>query len=298
MNYRILGKSTLTISEIGFGSMSLGTNDLENLNLVNRAIELGINFFDTADIYQEGLNEHTLGRILKGKREQMVIATKVGNVLRKGGGGWDWKPRKDYILSAVDGSLQRLKTDYIDLYQLHGGTMDDPIDEIIEAFEILQKQGKIRFYGLSSIRPNVIREYIQRSSIVSVMMQYSLLDRRAEESCLKLLLENQVGVLARGSLAKGLLINKPATEYLNYDKDQVAQASGKVKSVSGVDRSPSQTAISFVKQQKAITSVIVGLRTIGQLEDVVGTHNIRSLESKDFQSLSESIPVNFYDQHR
>src|SRR6202034_3432729 len=96
-------------------------------------------------------------------------------------------------------------TDYIDLYQLHGGTIDDPIDETIEAFELLQQQGKIRYYGISSIRPNVISEYVQRSNIISVMMQYSLLDRRPEESCLQLLQQNNIGVLARGSVAGGLL---------------------------------------------------------------------------------------------
>ena len=92
--------------------------------------------------------------------------------------------QKNIFSSAVDQSLKRLQTDYIDLYQLHGGTIEDPIDEMIEAFETLKAAGKIRYYGISSIRPNVIREYVKRSSIVSVMMQYSLLDRRPEEEML------------------------------------------------------------------------------------------------------------------
>ena len=140
-----------------------------------------------ADLYDKGENEKLIGAALKEKRKDVIIATKVGNQWRADGSGWDWNPRKEYILSCVEGSLQRLNIDYIDLYQLHGGTIQDPIDETIEAFELLVQQGKIRYYGISSIRPNVIREYVKRSNIVSVMMQYSLLDRRSEETCLPLL---------------------------------------------------------------------------------------------------------------
>src|SRR4029079_841005 len=125
------------------------------------------------------------------------------NQWKNDGDGWTWNPRKEYILTAIDQSLKRLHTNYIDLYQLHGGTIDDPIDETIEAFELLKKQGKILHYGISSIRPNVIREYVKRSAIVSVMMQYSLADRRPEEAILDLLKQNNISVLARGVLAQG-----------------------------------------------------------------------------------------------
>src|SRR5699024_9731546 len=100
--------------------------------------------------------------------------------------------------------------DYIDIYQLHGGTIDDPIDETIEAFEELVKEGYIRYYGISSIRTNVIKEYIQKSNIINVMMQYSLLDRRPEEEVLDLLNANQISVVTRGSLAKGMLSSNAA----------------------------------------------------------------------------------------
>ena len=90
---------------------------------------------------------------MRSKRDQVVIASKAGNQWRADGSGWDWNSSKKHILAAAEESLKRLKTDYIDLYQLHGGTIDDPIDETIEAFEILKKQGKIRYYGISSIRP-------------------------------------------------------------------------------------------------------------------------------------------------
>ena len=224
MEYKKLGKSDLNISCIGFGCMSLKDNQAENEKILHKALEYGVNYFDTADLYDKGMNEISVGKALKGKREQAVIATKVGNQWRADGSGWDWNPRKEYILTAVEESLRRLQTDYLDLYQLHGGTIDDPIDETIEAFELLQKQGKIRYYGISSIRPNVINEYVRRSNIVSVMMQYSLLDRRPEETCLPLLQRHNIGVLARGSVASGLLVNKPAKRYLNYNDNEVQKA--------------------------------------------------------------------------
>src|SRR5690606_10644518 len=107
----------------------------------------------------------------------------------------------------------------------------------------LQAAGKIRYYGISSIRPNVIREYVQRSHIASVMMQYSLLDRRAEETCFPLLQMNDIAVLARGSLAGGLLINKPAKTYLDYTEDEVYKAQSAIHAISGMNRKASQTAI-------------------------------------------------------
>src|SRR5690606_3990438 len=107
--------------------------------------------------------------------------TKVGNRMIPGEDRWVWDASKTYIMEAVKDSLRRLGTDYIDLYQLHGGTMEDDATETIEAFEALKKEGVIRQYGISSIRPNVIKRFLTNSSAVSVMMQYSLLDRRPEE---------------------------------------------------------------------------------------------------------------------
>lgn len=298
MNYRKLGKSDLHISEIAFGCMSLGRDDKENAALIHRALELGINYFDTADLYDKGSNEATVGKALKDKRNKALIATKVGNQWRPDGSGWDWNPRKEYIMSAVEDSFKRLQTDYIDLYQLHGGTLDDPIDEVIEAFERLQQQGKIRYYGISSIRPNVIREYAQRSNIVSVMMQYSLLDRRPEESCLPLLQEFNIGVLARGSVAKGLLVDKAPEEYLNYNLLDVTRAAKAVAGLSGEVRHPAQTALRFVLQQPGITAAIVGMRTAQQLEEAAGTPDTPLLKEMELDVLSQSVRVNLYDQHR
>ncbi len=298
MKYNSLGATNLRISEISLGCMSLPTQESENISIVHRAIDLGINFFDTADIYQHGTNETLLGKALKGKRNKVVLASKVGNVNRADGSGLDWNPSKKHILESIDGSLQRLQTDYLDLYQLHGGTIQDNIDETIEAFELLKKQGKIRHYGTSSIRPNVIREYVKRSSIVSVMMQYSLLDRRPEEECLELLHRNDISVLARGILAQGLLVNKPAKPYLGLTAEDVENAAAAIKSVSANKRSAAQTAIRYVLRHPAITSAVIGVRNASQLEEAVKASDTPILTLNDLDLVKNSIPVITYKEHR
>jgi aryl-alcohol dehydrogenase-like predicted oxidoreductase len=278
--------------------MSLKVDQPENERIIHDALEYGINYFDTADLYDKGLNETLLGKAFKGIRDKVILATKVGNQWRADGSGFDWNPHKEYILTSVEESLRRLQTDYIDLYQLHGGTIEDPIDETIEAFELLKKQGKIRYYGISSIRPNVIREYVNRSNIVSVMMQYSLLDRRPEESCLPLLQQHGIGVLARGSVASGLLVNKPAKNYLNYNAEQVQEAAVTIKNISGEKRSAAQTAIQFVLENPAITSAVVGIRTLEQLKDAVETLSVDELTDSEMEELRRSVDGNYYEQHR
>lgn len=278
--------------------MSLGNDHTTNKTLLHQAFEKGINYFDTADLYQAGFNEETVGRAFAGMREKVIIATKVGNQQRADGSGLNWNPRKDYILQAVEASLRRLQTDYIDLYQLHGGTIDDPIDETIEAFELLQQQGKIRHYGISSIRPNVIREYCKRSRIVSVMMQYSVLDRRPEESCLELLREHQISVLVRGSLASGLLIDKPAKSYLTHSAAVVAGASAAVQQAATGGASKTSVALGYVRHHPAVTSAVVGIRTGTQLTDAVEAARHATLDASSLQALQQSAPQLVYDQHR
>jgi aryl-alcohol dehydrogenase-like predicted oxidoreductase len=265
---------------------------------LHQALDGGINFFDTADLYGAGENEKTVGRAFKGMRDKVILATKVGNQLRADGSGWDWNPRKSYILAAVEGSLQRLQTDYLDLYQLHGGTLDDPIDETVEAFEVLQQQGKIRHYGISSIRPNVIREYVQRSGLVSVMMQYSLLDRRPEEASLDLLRENNIGVLVRGSYAQGLLLNKAPAAYLNYKAEEVALAAAAIRQVAGVSRTAADVAGRFVLANPAVTSAVLGIRTHEHLSAALHLAGAAPLTDELLRTLRQAIPVNTYQQHR
>ena len=297
MNYKPLGTSDLRISEISFGCMSLGNDHAQNALLLHRALDEGITYFDTADIYQKGQNEITMGKAFADRRHNVIIATKVGNVWKADGSGLDWNPRRDHILKSVDESLSRLRTDYIDLYQLHGGTIDDPVDETIEAFELLKQQGKIRYYGLSSIRPNVIRDYVARSGIVSVMMQYSLLDRRPEETCLDLLYKNNIGVLARGSVAGGLLVDKPMKEYLDYSREEVEGAVSVLHNEAG-EGSNFNTAVRFVLGNPAITSAVVGMRDEKQLNDSLRASRSTPLSVQQMAILKNAIKINTYRDHR
>lgn len=290
---RQLGESKLSISELSFGCMSLKNSKEYSAKLIHKAFDEGINFFDTADLYDKGINEEWVGAAVKPFREDVILATKVGNVWRSDGSGWDWKPSKKHILSAVEDSLKRLNTDYIDLYMLHGGTLEDPIDEIIEAFEILKEKGKIREYGISSIRPNVIREYVKRSNISAVMMQYSILDRRPEEECLNLLQNNNINVLSRGSLAKGMLIDKPAKEYLGYDKESVEDVKRMIQS-SG---NPSGASVQFVLNHPTVASAVVGIRTKQQLNGLLEGYQ-KPVHQNILKSLSNLLKPNVYEKHR
>ncbi len=293
MKFHSLGKSELSVSEVSFGCMSLGTNHAQNEQLLRQAFESGITFFDTADLYDKGFNEESVGKALAPIRDQVLIATKVGNQWRPDGSGWDWNPSKEYILKAVEDSLRRLQTDTIDLYQLHGGTVEDPIDETIEAFELLKEQGKIREYGISSIRPNVIREWVKKSNMTSVMMQYSLLDRRPEESCLGLLHENNISVITRGSLAKGLLIDKPAKDYLGYSISEIE----KLQDVIRETGKPIASALRFVLQHPAVASAVVGIRTQEQLSGVISSLE-ESVSEEELSELASVLEPKVYEKHR
>ncbi|SIT82049.1 aldo/keto reductase [Pontibacter indicus] len=298
MTYKQLGNSDLQVSEIAFGCMSLGSDHAANAELLHHALNQGVNFFDTADLYDKGANEKTVGKAFAGMREQVIISTKVGNQWRADGSGWDWNPRKAYILQAVEESLRRLQTDYIDLYQLHGGTIEDPIDETIEAFELLKKQGKIRHYGISSIRPNVIREYVKRSNIASVMLQYSLLDRRPEEQVLDLLKGKGIGILARGSLAQGLLAGKPAKPYLGYTFEEIQQAANSVRKVAGTDRKAAEVALRYTLHHPAVSAAVMGIRTEEQLDDALLASKSAPLTAAEIKVLQQSLQANRYEQHR
>ncbi|MAQ75841.1 MAG: oxidoreductase [Aquimarina sp.] len=299
MQYNQLGNSDLKVSKVSMGCMSLPVDDKErSIYLIQKALDEGINFFDTADLYDKGKNEEIVGEALKRHSDEVVIATKVGNQWKDDGSDWIWNPKKEYILEAVDKSLRRLQTDYIDLYQLHGGTIEDPMDETIEAFEILKEKGKIRFYGISSIRPNVIRAYIAKANITSVMMQYSLLDRRPEEECLPLLAKNNISVLTRGTLVKGLLAGKKPEAYLSHTKEEVQQYISSLKDVTHIDKPLSHTAIDYVLGDKAIGSAVIGVSNRDQICELTNYGNFPSITDDDYQLLQDTVSVSKYTKHR
>lgn len=294
MKYRRLGTSSYTISEIGFGCMSLAPDRYrENESLLRSAADAGINFFDTADLYDKGENEITVGKALAPIRGQVHISTKGGNQWNPDGKTWRWNPAADHLTLAVENSLKRLNTDYIDLYMLHGGTTEDNIPEIIEVFEKLKAQGKIREYGISSIRPNVIRRWLEEADMAGTMMQYSLLDRRPEESVMAQLRDKNVSVLARGCLARGSLINKPAAAGNGYTAGEI----NKVKSFLARLENPISGALQFVLHRPEIASAVIGFRNMVQLAEILEARMV-PIPDEMIEQAGRLLPPNKYEQHR
>ncbi|MGE7764668.1 aldo/keto reductase [Peribacillus sp. NPDC096540] len=301
MKKRRLGNSELFVSEIGLGCMSLGTVESQASEIIQAALDEGINYFDTADLYNFGVNEEIVGKNLKSVRDQVYIATKVGNRWNENKDSWSWDPSGTHIKTAVKDSLKRLGTDYIDLYQLHGGTISDNIDETVEAFEELKKEGYIRYYGISSIRPNVIKQFTEKSDLDSVMMQYSLLDRRPEE-WMPLLENNQISIIARGPLAKGLLSEKmleKANEngYLDYSYQELKDLLPQLKNkLSG--RKLNDTALQFILSHKSVAAVVPGASSLQQLRENCRAVNSSSLSETELDVLKQLTKANKYESHR
>lgn len=297
-----LGSSELMVGEIGLGCMSLGTETEPAVALIHEALDRGVNLLDTADLYDAGKNEEIVGQAIQGRRDQVIVATKVGNRRLPGKEGWSWDPSKAYIKQAVRDSLKRLQTDYIDLYQLHGGTMDDPIEETIEAFEELKQEGLIRYYGISSIRPNVIREYVQRASIVSVMNQYSVADRRAEEEVLPLLEQKGISVIARGPVASGVLADSGAAKadkgYLDYTPEELHTIRQGLSRLVTDNRSMAQTAIRYALAHPAVAAVVPGASSREQLLHNIAASESAALTDAEINEIRELSPANLYKQHR
>jgi aryl-alcohol dehydrogenase-like predicted oxidoreductase len=296
MKYRVLTQSQIILSEIGLGCMSLSPEKANSKLVIDAAISGGINFLDTADLYDQGWNEKAVGEAIKGVRSQLVLATKVGNEWRKDGSGWDWNPRKSYIIKAVEQSLIRLQTDYIDLYQLHGGTIEDPWDETLDAFETLKEQGKIRAFGISSIRPNVIREVLSISKPATIMMQYNPLDRRPEETAFPEIGNTSSKILVRGAFVKGLLIDKTAKPFLNFDETQVED----FQTFTNVqDFSPEAILIRFALSKSVVASLVIGTSSVAQLEKILAGYELsQSISEVALTKFQQKFPVHHYDSHR
>jgi aryl-alcohol dehydrogenase-like predicted oxidoreductase len=296
MKFNLLSKDQIRISELGLGCMSLPAHISDTKRLIDCALASEINFLDTADIYEKGWNEEVVGQVIKKKRNQVVLATKVGNEWREDGSGWDWNPRKSYILKAAEESLTRLQTDYIDLYQLHGGTIEDPWDETLEAFELLEEQGKIRAFGISSIRPNVIREVLSKSKPATIMMQYNPLDRRPEENAFPVLGNTSSKVLVRGTFVKGLLIDKASKPFLNFEAKQVNDFQA---FANAQDFSPEAILIRFGLAQSVVASLVIGASSVAQIEKMLAGYELtQTISEAALNKFQQKFPVHHYDSHR
>ena len=209
MERRELGRQGLSVPAIGLGCMGMSSNygerdDVESIATIHRSIELGAGFLDTSDIYGDGRNEELLAQALVGRRDQVVLATKFGNVKLPGGKrAVSGKP--DYVAKACEDSLKRLNTDVIDLYYQHRVDPDTPIEETVGAMARLIEQGKVRYLGLSEAGPETIRRAHATHPISALQTEYSLWTRDAEEVLLPLCRELGIGYVSYAPLGRGFL---------------------------------------------------------------------------------------------
>ena len=216
MEYRQLGASGLRVSAIGLGTNQFGgkVNQQGVQEIVDQAIELGMTFIDTADVYQEGRSETTLGVALKDRRHSVILATKGYN--KTGPGPNDYGASRHHLVNAVEASLRRLQTDYIDLYQIHRWDATTPIDETLRALDDLVRAGKIRYIGASNFmawqlaRANLLAEFRGWSPFVTVQPHYHMLERSVESELVPYCDAYHVGILPYFPLAGGFLTGKYA----------------------------------------------------------------------------------------
>jgi len=211
MQKRKLGRQGLEVSALGLGCMGMShayghPNDAESLRVLDKALELGVNFWDTAEMYGPFANEKLLGRALKGRpRQNVIIATKFAWKFGPGGEqiGLDGSPA--HIRESIEGSLKRLGTDYIDLYYQHRLDPDTPIEETVSALAALVKEGKVRYIGLSEVGPGTIRRANSVHPLTAVQSEYSLWERGVEEKVLPVLRELGIGFVAYSPMGRGFL---------------------------------------------------------------------------------------------
>lgn len=313
MKYRRLGNSGLIVSEIALGSMQFGQKmNMGNLDQkmtteqVAFAVDQGINFVDTADVYSQGQSEEFVGNAIKGKRQELVLATKCrlpmsDNFNRSGA-------TRANILRGVESSLTRLQTDYIDLYQLHGWDSNTPLEETLRAMDDLVRQGKVRYIGLSNYlawqaaTALGLQERMGLEKFVTAQMYYSLVGRGLEDEFVSMAEYHKLGVLVWSPLAGGFLSGKyergkPASEgtrfgengnFVPFDKDRgyaVVDALKRVASRHGV--SVPRIALAWLLAQPAISSVIVAGRKQAHLADNIAASEV-SLSDEDLAELDRA----------
>lgn len=214
MKYRNLGKSGLKVSEIGLGTLEFGgrLNEQDSISVIDHALDMGVNFIDTADVYGGGRSEEIVGKALKGKRSTAVVATKFG--ISTGEGPNDYGGSRSHIMNAIDASLRRLATDYIDLYYIHWPDPSTPIEETLRTLDGLVRSGKVRYAACSNFAGWQLCEALWTSKannlepFVGVQARYNLLDRGIESELVPCCRTYGIGVIPWGPLAEGFLTGK------------------------------------------------------------------------------------------
>ena len=298
MEFRNLGSTGLKVSVLSFGTMSfgggpqsaVGTTGVDDARRqIDRCLDAGVNFFDSADVYSGGESERILGEALQGRRERVVLATKVNG--RMGDGPNDRGLSRSHILSACEASLRRLGTDWIDLYQVHSWDGHTPLEETLAALDALVQSGKVRYIGCSNysawhlMKALGISERRGLERYATQQINYSLLIREAEYELVPIAIEEGVGILVWSPLAGGFLSGKfrrgesavAGTRWAiqgdqgRFDTEHAFDVMDVVCEIAAAHHvSPSQVALNWLTRRAGVSSVILGARTEDQLQDNLG----------------------------
>lgn len=308
MRYRTLGNTTIQLSAIGLGCMGMNhaygvPDDKESVATLEKALEIGINFWDTADMYANGKNEELISQVLKPNREKVFIATKFGFVTDPNGKlRFDGSPA--YIKKAVEASLKRLQTDVIDLYYAHRIDPQVPVEEMIGAMAELVKEGKVRFLGLSEASANSVRRAHAVHPISALQSEYSLLTREVEQEIIPLCKELGISFVPFSPLARGLVTNtldigsladKDFRKNLPRYQGQYAQnnqqlAAGFSAIAATKNCSPAQLALAWVLAQGENIIPIPGTKRRSYLLENAGSVDI-NLDTADIERIEQLLKI-------